>query len=369
MNETRVSIDAHSAYRQAGVDVIKAEVALKALLGSVGKTLQLRKERGSARLPIGYFANVLDIGHDVGLAISTDGVGAKALIAQMLHKYDTIGIDCVAMNVNDIICVGAEPIALVDYIAVQAPEPELLSEIGKGLYEGARMAGVIIPGGEVAQLRDIISGYREGYGFDLVGTCIGLVSLDRIISGRSINPGDVVVGLRSSGIHSNGLSLARDVFFRKMKFSVDSYLSETGRTLGEELLEPTHIYVPEIMDMLNSGIQVKALINITSDGFLNLARADADVGYDIEYLPEPQPIFSLIQEYGAISDEEMFSVYNMGIGFCVISPADESQQVIAIARKHGVDAWVIGCAREDIEKKVFISSRQLVGVKNTFRRV
>jgi len=154
------------------------------------------------------------MGNNLGLALSSDGVGTKLLVAEMLDKYDTVGIDCIAMNVNDLLCVGAEPLAMLDYIAVQEADPAMLAAIGKDCTRGA--AGEYLdPGGEIAQVRELIRGVREGRGFDLAGACVGTVPMDRIIIGQDIRPGDAVIGLRSSGIHSNGLTLARDVFFRR----------------------------------------------------------------------------------------------------------------------------------------------------------
>src|SRR5512134_4042712 len=194
-------------YSSAGVNTVKEEAALAGLLTWVGKTLAFGRHRPA--LDFGYFASVLDLGNGTGLALSTDGVGTKLLVAEMLDRYDTVGIDCVAMNVNDLLCIGAEPLAMLDYIAVQEADPQMLEAIGKGLYEGARQANISIPGGEIAQVRELIQGVREGRGFDLAGACVGTVPMDRIIVGQDIRPGDVVIGLRSSGIHSNGLTLAR----------------------------------------------------------------------------------------------------------------------------------------------------------------
>lgn len=354
------------SYAQAGVDTAKEEYALKRLLKWTERSFSLRTDLGCPKLKTGYFANVIDIGEGIGLAISTDGVGTKILVAQMVGKYNTIGIDCIAMNVNDIICVGAEPLSMTDYIAIEDPHPDLLEEIGKGLYEGAKIAKVSISGGEMAQVKEMIRGSRNGYGLDLVGTCVGKVPLDKIIIGQNIEEYDVVIGLRSSGIHSNGLTLARKVFFEKANFEIDKHVKELGRTIGEELLEPTHIYVPEITEMLTRDLNLKALINITGDGFLNLTRVEADVGYVIDFLPEPQPIFSLLQEFGDIDKAEMFTVYNMGIGFCVISPQSEVDAIMSIAKKHGVDSYRIGYAVEDPEKKVVIQPEKLIGKGNRF---
>ncbi len=320
-------------------------------------------------MPSGYFANVLGIGQGIGLAISTDGVGTKLLVAQMANKYDTIGIDCVAMNVNDVLCVGAEPIAMVDYLAVEEPMPDLLEQIGKGLYEGARRAEISICGGEIAQLKEIVKGVKPRYAFDIAGTCVGLVPLDKVIVGQDIARHDVVIGLRSSGVHSNGLTLARRVFFDSAGLAPDKYLPELGKTLAEELLEPTRIYVPEIKDMLRSDMEVKALMHITGDGFFNLTRVKSEVGYVIDFLPESPDIFRLIQEYGGVSDEEMYRVYNMGIGFCVVTPEKHASKAIDTAKRHGVEAYRIGYTVPDPERKVIIEPKHLVGRGGRFTRV
>ncbi len=357
-----------STYEAAGVNTEQQNEAMPLLLRSIVRTFALRPTMGRVVLPIGYFANVIDIGNGLGIALSTDGVGTKILIAQMLHKYDTIGIDCVAMNVNDVLCVGAEPLALLDYIAVEAPHPAFLEQIAKGLYLGAEMANVTIPGGEIAQVREMIHGVREGFAFDLVGTCIGMVSLDHVLTGKDIRAGDAVVGLRSSGVHSNGLSLARRIFFDRFGWTADHYVEELGQTIGEELLEPTRIYVKEIIAMLKSGLRVKALAHITSNGFLNLNRADSDFGYVLDSLPEPQPIFQLIKDCGNVSYEEMFFTYNMGIGFCVIVNPEDAASVQRIAREHGTESYVIGYTVKDAMKTVQIPSYGLTSFEGKFCR-
>jgi phosphoribosylformylglycinamidine cyclo-ligase len=352
------------SYEEAGVDTAKVEVALKRLLSHVGRSLTFRKDMGSVKLDIGYYANVIDLGQGIGLAIATDGVGTKILIAQMMDKYDTMGIDCIAMNVNDVICVGAEPISMVDYIAVCEPDPHLMEEIGKGLVKGAEIANITIPGGEIAVVKDMIKGVRKNYEFDLVGTAIGKVPLDKVIVGENIKENDVIIGLSSSGIHSNGLSLARRIFLKTG--AIGEYFDELGKTIGEELLEPTHIYVPEIMEMINSNLDINALIHITSDGFLNLNRVKSNVGFVIDYLPEPPPIFSLLQKRGNVIDEEMFRVYNMGIGFCVILPKQEAEAAIEIAKRYNVDAFRIGHVVKKHPKKVNIKPKRLCGYKDQF---
>src|SRR5579884_1391754 len=196
-------------YKKAGVDYDQQDRIMGNLTYWVTRTFEFQPN--TVKLPLGYFANVIDIGNGLGLALSTDGVGTKILVAQMMNKYDTVGIDCVAMNVNDVLCVGAKPIALLDYVAVEAPRDDLMGALIKGLYDGAEQARVTIPGGEIAQVREMIRGVRDKYAFDLVGTCAGTVRLDKILYGEQTRPGDLIVGLRSTGVHSNGLSLARSV--------------------------------------------------------------------------------------------------------------------------------------------------------------
>jgi phosphoribosylformylglycinamidine cyclo-ligase len=317
-------------------------------------------------LGFGHFANVLPISESQAIALSTDGIGTKAIVAQMLDKYDTIGIDCVAMNANDILCVGAEPVAMVDYIAVETANARLLSEIAKGLAKGAELANIVVPGGEISQIEEIIKSERPGYGFDLVGTCIGIVDPSRLITGERIEPGDVVIGLASTGIHSNGLTLARKTFFEDAGLTPNSTLPGLKRTLGEELLEPTRIYVPEVMQMLREELDIKALVHITSDGFLNLARVSHDVGFEIDYLPSAPAIFSHIQRYGDVTESEMFTVYNMGIGFCVVAAPESAPRVLEIAESRGYRAWRVGHCAPDERKRVWIQPMRLVGEGGVF---
>ncbi len=355
------------SYRSAGVDSGQKDRAMQLLGRWVEKSFELRPSE--VKLPLGYFANVIDVGGGLGIAVSTDGVGTKILVAEMLEKYDTVGIDCVAMNVNDVLCVGAEPLALLDYIAVQAPHPDLLENLAIGLYKGAEMARITIPGGEIAQIKEMIQGKREGYAFDLVATCIGKVPLDRVLTGSTIVDGDVVVGLASSGIHSNGMTLARRVFFERLGWRPDRHVEELGRSIGEELLEPTRIYVREVLDMIRAGLRIKALAHITSTGFLNLSRAAAPVGYVLDSLPEPPMIFQLLRRHGGVSDEEMYFTYNMGIGFCIVLAPEDVDAAHAIARKHHARSCTIGRAVHDPDRKVVIPSAGLVGFDDKFSRL
>jgi phosphoribosylformylglycinamidine cyclo-ligase len=333
----------------------QSQPALRGLLGWVTRTLEFRQGLGASVLPIGYFANVIDLGGGQGLAISTDGVGTKLLIAQGLDRYDTIGIDCVAMNVNDVLCVGAEPLSLVDYLAVEATEPRLLEEIGRGLHDGARRAGVTISGGELAVVPEVVRGERPGFGFELAATCVGLVQLDRIIDGRALQPRDVLIGLPSSGIHSNGLTLARRILLEPGAYSLQSQVPDLGRTLGDELLEPTAIYVSEVLAVLRAGIEVHALAHVTGDGWLNLARVRTPTGYVIEKLPEPPPIFQLIRRIGGLADQDMYRVFNMGVGFCVAVPPDRADEALGLLRRVHPKAERLGHAVADRERRIILA--------------
>ena len=338
-------------------------------LGDLGRWVTKTFAFNAAKplLPLGYYANILPLTAELGLAISTDGVGTKILVAQEMGIYDTVGIDCVAMNANDVVCVGARPISMVDYIAVQQAEPQFLGALAKGLHDGAERAGINIPAGEIAQIRELIHGARDGYAFDLVGTCIGTVRLDRILIGQDVRPGDAVVAIASSGMHSNGFTLARNVLERAGLRYRDR-VPELGRSLGEELLTPTHIYVKEAVAMLDEALAVKAFIHVTGDGFLNLTRVDAAVGFVIDQLLPVPPIFSVIQQHGQIADAEMFRVYNMGTGFCVVVDPGDAGRVREIAAAHGHHAAVIGYAVNDPKRRVWVPQRSLVGQGTTFKR-
>jgi phosphoribosylformylglycinamidine cyclo-ligase len=347
-------------YKTAGVDIAAAQSGLDKIIERIKQTWPPSGSIGAVQLDIGYFANVIDIG-GIGLAMCTDGVGSKSMIAQMMRRYDTIGIDCVAMNVNDVICVGAKPVSMVDYIAVENADAEMLGAIAAGLAAGARQAGISISGGEISQLKDVIRG------FDLVGMAVGLVPLDRIIIGRDIVPGDVVIGIESSGIHSNGLTLARQVLFEHAELSIEHVFPELGVALGEELLRPTLIYVPEILEIIAAVPKVKALVNITGDGLLNLPRVEANVGFEIDDMPPVPPIFRLIQQHGAVSACEMLQVFNMGVGFCVVAAPADADAVLAILQRHGRNAQRIGRVIADASKGVYLTRERLAGHGKEFR--
>jgi len=351
-------------YEATGVDTRGAEESVRTLAKWIEETFTFNSAR--PLLPLGYFANVLRLSADLGLAISTDGVGTKLLVAQELGKYDTVGIDCVAMNANDILCVGARPVSMVDYVAVERAEPAFLGQIAKGLRDGALAAAINIPGGEIAQVREMLHGSADGHAFDLVGTCVGTVHPDRLIVGQDVRPGDAVVGIASTGLHSNGFTLARRVLLERAKLRLGEHISELNRTLGEELLEPTRIYVRPVLQMMDEGLRLKALVHITGDGFLNLPRVVAPVGFVIDQLLAPPPIFGLIQTHGQVDDVEMFRVYNMGAGFCVVVDPQDAARVQAIAEQHGHRAAVIGYAVDDPRRRVWIPQHGLVGEGKEF---
>src|SRR5216683_894332 len=271
-------------YKTAGVDTDATQAGLQKIIASIKETWPTSGSVGALQLDIGYFANVIDIG-GIGLAICTDGVGSKSIIAQMMNRYDTIGI----------------------------------------------------------------------------------VPLDRIITGQDLVPGDVIIGLESSGIHSNGLTLARHVFFERAKLSIDHVFPELGVALGEELLRPTLIYVPEILEIISNIHTAKALINITGDGLLNLPRVDATVGFLIDDLPPVPPIFGLIQQCGAVTRGEMFEVYNMGVGFCVLVDEKDADATLSILRHHSRRAKAIGRVIADESKGVYLPRERLAGHDKEFR--
>jgi phosphoribosylformylglycinamidine cyclo-ligase len=351
-------------YEDTGV--APAAGPLSGLLSWVNRTLEFRPDVGRPILGIGFYANVLSLGGNLGLAISTDGVGTKILVAEMLGKYDTLGIDCIAMNANDVICVGAEPLAMVDYLAVQETRPAVLEEIGKGLYEGARRANITIPGGELAQLRDMIRGVHPGGGIDLMGTCVGTVALDRLVLGDQLEPGDVVVGLASTGVHSNGFTLARKALFERAGYAADAQVADLGRSVGEALLEPTQLYVRPVWQMLIEGLPIRGLYHITGDGLLNLNRGPAPLGFDLQWLPEPQPIFGLIAHCGEVAPAEMYRTFNMGVGFCVVAPRSAAGRIREVATEHGIDAWDLGEVVPDARKRVWLRPVGLVGEGEAF---
>jgi phosphoribosylformylglycinamidine cyclo-ligase len=251
------------------------------------------------------------------------------------------------MVVNDILCVGAEPIALVDYLAVEKPDPERASEIAEGLVKGAVESKIAIIGGETASLPGIIKD------FDLAGTGIGFVDIDKIITGENIQPGNVLIGINSNGIHSNGYSLARKALFDDAGYSVDDKMPNGETTIGEELIRPTELYVKPIVALFEKEYNINGLAHITGGGFTNLRRLKKGVGYDINDLPEVPEIFKLIYEQN-VDIKEMYKVFNMGVGFCVIASPEEADAVVE-ALNENIEAQIVGTvtAEEKITVKTF----------------
>jgi phosphoribosylformylglycinamidine cyclo-ligase len=301
---------------------------------------------GEVLTEFGHYASVIRLTPDIALALCTDGVGSKTIVASSLNRYDTIAFDCVAMNVNDLLCVGARPLALVDYLGVHTLDSHRADELLSGLGAAAKEAGIAVPGGEVAQLPEVIGSDGRTQGdptaFDLVGTCVGTLHPDELILGRAVETGDAIIGLRSSGLHSNGYTLARRVLLREAGLSLNERVDGLGRSLGEELLEPTFIYVRAVTALWDAGIETRGLSHITGEGYANLVRLEAEVGYELDALPEPQPVFDLIQERGGIDDEEMFRVFNMGVGMVIITAPSEVTRALDILESSGQEARRIG---------------------------
>ena len=279
----------------------------------------------------------------LGIALATDSVGSKVIVAKQTGRFDTIGIDCVAMNVNDLICVGAEPLALLDYIAVERADPGQLRELALGLHAGAEQAGVEIPGGEVCQLPEVIRGHPSPHGFDLVASAFGTVALDAIVDGSACRPGDALIGLPSSGVHSNGLTLARQALLERGGLGLEVTPAELGgASVADVLLEPTVIYVRAILELLRSQVPVHGLAHITGGGLLNLLRIGTGIGYEIsDPLPVP-PVFELIARLGDVSAAEMWEVFNMGCGFCAIVHGEHAAEAVRLLDRHHTGTAIIG---------------------------
>ena len=302
-------------YAKSGVDIDRKSSAIKALVDEIGY-----KRTGigqNVRIP-GLFASLIDFG-DRYITLATDGVGSKLMIAEALGKWDTVGIDCIAMNVNDTICVNAEPTSFVDYIAIDKPNEDVTRDIGIGLQKGAELSNMEIVGGEIAVLPEIINGV------DLSGTCMGYVEKDRIITGDACREGDLIVSLRSSGIHSNGLTLARKVV-ESNGLSYKDKVSGLSKSIGEELPAPTEIYVRQVLE-ITSNHEVHGLVDITGGGLRNILRMRKGLKYVISDPVKPAPIFKKIQELGQIEDKEIYQTLNMSMGFTIIAPADNAEEI------------------------------------------
>ena len=303
-------------YAEAGVDIEASEAATAALVGMVGE--------GE-----GDYAGLLDIG-DRYLALATDGVGTKLLVAEALTDYSTVGIDCIAMNVNDLVAAGVRPVAFVDYLAVDEPNETSAEQVGEGLAAGAERADIELVGGETAVMPEVVRG------LDLAGTCAGLAAKDAVFDGRA-EPGDALVGWESSGIHSNGLTLAREAVTRDHAYD-DPCPFEGYDVLGEALLEPTAVYTDLLDPMRDHG--VRAAAHVTGGGWTNLTRLGAH-RYVVEDPVDAQPVFEFVRSEGNVPDEEMYRTFNMGTGFVAALDPDAAESLAAVT-----DGRVIGRVEE-----------------------
>ena len=329
------------SYKAAGVDVTAGYRAVDLMKKHVART-----KTDGAISSIGGFGGLFQpnlTGMEQPILVSgTDGVGTKLKIAFLLDKHDTIGIDCVAMCVNDVICVGAKPLFFLDYIAVGKNYPEKVAEIVSGIAEGCVQSGCALIGGETAEM----PGFYPVDEYDVAGFSVGIVDRKKMIDGTQMKAGDAIVGIRSSGVHSNGFSLVRKVFEKEMdREGLDTYYDELGKTLGETLLAPTRIYVKALKNVKNAGVTVKACSHITGGGFYeNVPRMLKDGVHAVirkDSYPVP-PIFGMMQKKGQIEEQMMYNTFNMGIGMIVaVDPADAEKAMEAM-RAAGDTPYIIG---------------------------
>jgi phosphoribosylformylglycinamidine cyclo-ligase len=320
-------------YKKAGVDISKIKQSQKAIGKLITSTHKLQKKAKIAH-GFGHYAGIVEIPGGKMLATHTDGVGTKVVISNLMKKYNTIGIDCVAMNVNDIICIGATPISFVDYIAANKNDVPKFKKIVEGLVTGAKKSAMPIVGGETAIMPDVIEG--EGFAYDLAGMVVGLVEKKDLVLGNKIKTGDVIIGANSTGIHSNGYSLARKALLKK--YSIKDKIKGVG-VIGDALLKPTEIYTNPVLEMVQK-CKINGLAHITGGAFTKLLRLK-NTGYQIDSLPKIPPIMELIQEQG-VKNEEMYKTFNMGVGFCVVAPKSHATKIISIFKKHKITSQQIG---------------------------
>jgi phosphoribosylformylglycinamidine cyclo-ligase len=349
-------------YASAGVDrELRAES--KKALELLRKTYSFSRYGEVVQLPYG---NIFPAGQNRYLDLVIEGVGTKVLVAQLAEKYDTIGIDGVALAVNDVIRSGAKPLAIADNIHAQVSNPTLVKEWIKGIMRGAVESECVVPSGEIGDVAEVIKGLVEGRGFDMVVATIGEVAKERIISGGDVKPDDVVIGLRSSGIHSNGVSLARKTLFKKWGGRYEPYDIPEGldREVVYEVLEPMKIYVKPLLRVANE-LKVKAAVHITGDAYLkfdNLTRFSKGIGFEFDNF-DPQPIFELIQKTSSelgyvITDEEMLKTFNMGWGFAVIVEQKNRDKALDVLEKTGVKAEQIGHVTDSRGIKILYKNRE-----------
>lgn len=326
------------SYKQAGVDVTAGYQSVELMKEAVKSTYNEGVVSDLGGFGGLYALNTKEIKEPI-LVSGTDGVGTKLKLAFLMNKHDTIGQDCVAMCVNDIICCGAKPLFFLDYMALGKNVPEVVATIVKGVADGCKMAGCSLVGGETAEMPGF---YKQGE-YDLAGFSVGVVEKEKMIDSQNIEVGDQVIGIASSGVHSNGFSLVRKIFDIN-EDNINQYQEELGMTLGEALLTPTKIYVKAILKLLET-VQVKGISHITGGGFYeNMPRMLREgVSLKIQKDSYPVlPIFKLIQKVGNIPERDMYNTFNMGIGMAVIVKKEEVQKAIGILEQQGEKAYVIG---------------------------
>ena len=356
-----------SSYSAAGVDEEREQSAFAAVMRPwLEKTRIANPDvRVSSGIGSGHFASVLSIGGGPSIALTTDGVGTKILLARMAGRYESVGIDCVANNVNDLICVGADPVAMVDYIALDAVDESVLGELVRGLFLGADLAGIAIVGGEIAQIASLLAARESATAapvFDLVGTAVGVMPPGRpVLDGSAVSPGDLVVGVRSSGLHSNGYSLAR-----RALFEIGGLSLESADGLADLLLEPTRVYVGAARALWAAGVPVRGMVHISGGGLLNVLRLAAPVGYVLDQLPEAPEVFRLVQSAGQVPLSEMYATFNMGIGLCVVVPPSAADAAVAAVTQVGESALVIGQVVDGPDRRVELPQLGLVGRGDVF---
>lgn len=327
------------AYRKAGVDI---EAGYE-VVNKIKKHTERTKRLGVMG-QLGGFGGVFDLSElnmtEPVLVSGTDGVGTKLMLAFMMDKHDTIGIDCVAMCVNDIVVQGAEPLYFLDYIATGKANPAKIEQIVSGIADGCEQAGSALIGGETAEM----PGLYEEDEYDLAGFSVGACEKSQLVTGDNVGEGDVLIGLASSGIHSNGYSLVRKIFFQDHSLDIDTKIPELKHSLGEELLVPTKIYVKPVLEALKQ-FPIHAMAHITGGGFIeNIPRMLPDgYGAVIEKGSWPVlPIFNVLKKYGDLREDEMFNIFNMGIGFVVAVPAQEAEKALRMFIEQGENAYKIG---------------------------
>ncbi|MBS4206140.1 phosphoribosylformylglycinamidine cyclo-ligase [Lederbergia citrea] len=328
-----------NAYRKAGVDIEAGYEAVEKIKKHTKRTM-----RTGVMGQLGGFGGAFDLSElnlrEPVLVSGTDGVGTKLKLAFMMDKHDTIGVDCVAMCVNDIVVQGAEPIYFLDYVALGKAVPDKIEQIVSGIADGCEQAGCALIGGETAEM----PGLYEEDEYDLAGFSVGACEKSQLITGDAIQEGDVLIGLASSGIHSNGYSLVRKIFLKDQGFKLDAQLPELTGKLGEELLKPTRIYVKQIMAALQE-FEIKGMSHITGGGFIeNIPRMLPDgFGAEVEAGSWPiLPIFQALEKYGELNRDEMYNIFNMGIGFVVAVNASDAEDAIRFFIEQGEKAYKIG---------------------------